>query len=298
MNITLVSSFVYLCEYKNISAASKHLNISQQGLSKQLITLESELGVSLFERTNSGVKLTKCGEHLEPVFRSMLENYNEVLNISQKYNKKNNNTIRLGLGHGVTSAIGLDFLTAFQISNPDIEVDVIELYDDECHEALLHDMLDFAFLVKPFSTSNLDVDPVYSDVPCAIINANHPYASTKKALCIKDLHGEPLLILSKKYAMRKRFDELCSQNDVKPHILFSTNSVSSYIDLAKDTCAIALVVRFLTKYLVSENVVVVPLEDGPLYEVCFCRRKDQESTKFFRIFNKFVKNYFHPPVSQ
>ena len=60
-----VQTLRYLCEIARAGsfyAASKNLFISQQGLNKAITQLESELGVTLLERSRRGVRLTRSGE--------------------------------------------------------------------------------------------------------------------------------------------------------------------------------------------------------------------------------------------
>ena len=71
MQIETIHSFVMLCQEKNMSQCSQKLHISQQGLSRQIKSLENDVGASLFIRTNKGVTLTKEGEILFPHFKQV-----------------------------------------------------------------------------------------------------------------------------------------------------------------------------------------------------------------------------------
>ena len=60
-----VQTLHYFCEIARAGsfyAAAKNLFISQQGLNKAITQLESELGVTLLERSRRGVRLTRSGE--------------------------------------------------------------------------------------------------------------------------------------------------------------------------------------------------------------------------------------------
>lgn len=70
-----VKVFEYLTELKgagSINKAAKNLFLSQQGLNRALTSLESELGVPLFELSHAGVSFTKAGhaalEHGRVIF--------------------------------------------------------------------------------------------------------------------------------------------------------------------------------------------------------------------------------------
>lgn len=64
MNLKQLSALVAVFEEGSFSAAAQRLNIVQPALSQQIIGLEKELAVKLFERTNRGVAPTPHGQRL------------------------------------------------------------------------------------------------------------------------------------------------------------------------------------------------------------------------------------------
>ena len=57
-------AFLATLEKGSLSAAAKALNLTQPTLSRQVAALESELGVTLFERLGKGLEPTKSGLEL------------------------------------------------------------------------------------------------------------------------------------------------------------------------------------------------------------------------------------------
>lgn len=64
MTIHQIECFLEAAKTRNFTEAANHLYISQQGLSRQIASLERELGMKLFSRTTREVKLTRSGELL------------------------------------------------------------------------------------------------------------------------------------------------------------------------------------------------------------------------------------------
>ena len=56
----------------SVTHATKALNISQSALSRQLLTLEEQLGVKLFERSPKGLAFTESGKKLFLIAERMI----------------------------------------------------------------------------------------------------------------------------------------------------------------------------------------------------------------------------------
>src|SRR5690242_10988340 len=59
-------SFVTVAELRHFTQAADRIGIAQPSLSKQIHSLEADLGTPLFERGPAGVALTQAGEALLP----------------------------------------------------------------------------------------------------------------------------------------------------------------------------------------------------------------------------------------
>jgi DNA-binding transcriptional LysR family regulator len=76
--------FVTVAEEGNIGRAARRLHISQPPLSRQIRTLEHELGMPLFRRTTRGVQLLPAGHRLLPRARDVLDAVARVRQIADE----------------------------------------------------------------------------------------------------------------------------------------------------------------------------------------------------------------------
>src|SRR5437016_12426390 len=80
--------FVTVAEELNISRASARLRISQPAVSRQVRDLEEELGVELFRREKSGLKLTPAGETFLAHARDLLRRSGDAVKQMESFGKR------------------------------------------------------------------------------------------------------------------------------------------------------------------------------------------------------------------
>ena len=72
MQLQQLSYFVAVAEVRHFTQAAETLRVAQPSLSKQIRTLEAELGTPLFSRARGNITLTPAGEALLPLARRIL----------------------------------------------------------------------------------------------------------------------------------------------------------------------------------------------------------------------------------
>lgn len=107
MNTFQLECYIALSDTLNYARTAEHMNVSQPAITRQIQSLENELGVKLFKRSTRSVDLTDDG-------KSFLADAKKILDISQNAlqrfeKKRDNDFIRFAIG--VPNSVYIRLLT-------------------------------------------------------------------------------------------------------------------------------------------------------------------------------------------
>ncbi len=148
MELLNLHYFMAAARCNNFTKAAKNTYTSQSNISKQISALEEELGVTLFERAKTGVKLTPAGEYLYKGLNTLLPALDELLEkTSEAANMDSRMTLRLGLCNTMDlERIIPDFILSLNRKNIDISIDFSTFSFNEIPEKLSMELIDCAFI--------------------------------------------------------------------------------------------------------------------------------------------------------
>ena len=174
MQIRAIESFLALYEVRSFSRASRQLFITQQGLSRQIQSLEKELGQTLFTRSHAGAEPTETAHLLYPYYRQIIDLYRSA-GALLKPSPKQRPLVRVAFAYGISSGGGSDFLLDFQRLHPEWQVEIQEWSKEQCIRKLLHNQLDAAFLINPFPENLFHTWRLTGDHMYAAMHKSHPW---------------------------------------------------------------------------------------------------------------------------
>ncbi|KTD38670.1 transcriptional regulator [Legionella nautarum] len=149
--IALIQTFCKVVQCRSFTGAAKQLAISPAAVSKQVSLLESELGVSLLERTTRKVLLTSVGEAYYQEVQTVLQALEQANSIISASQTEPQGLLRVKSSRYFAETIILPRLPAFSAHYPQIKVD-LQIGEQIPH--LLDEGLDVVFGMSTQVASN------------------------------------------------------------------------------------------------------------------------------------------------
>ena len=143
-------SFLAVAETGNFTRAAERLYILQPAVSKQVLSLEEELGFLLLIREyHKDVQLTEAGKLYYDFFHKVMEEYKTVCEQAQQYRKKVRGTVRLGILTGWKIQDKLqNILEQMKQNYPEIEVRMSFADLEPLQKAAESGKLDLIFTIR------------------------------------------------------------------------------------------------------------------------------------------------------
>jgi len=273
--------FVAVAEELNFSRAARRLHLSQPPLSKQIGDLEGELGVRLFDRNRSRVRLTDAGRSLLKEAREILERVEAAVQRTREAQTGAWGELRVGTIGAITVSLLPQTLSAFRKRYPGVEVSMHEMQAAEQMEALRNGRIDVGFVrqvageAEAPGLAHLHVArfPLVAAVP-----SQHPLAR-KRTLSLEALDREPLVYYSAKRsaAYREWVRKLFEDAGLEPRFHRSVESYETLISMVAAGYGIAILPKTEEKP-VGKGYLFIPFTAGtPVYDLYAVWLRDHSS---------------------
>ena len=172
MDLRRLRYFVAVAEERHVGRAAARLQMTQPPLSRAIRQLEDELGVSLLERTPSGVALTSAGEVLYDDARSLLEHAQRVR--ARATSRAGTSSLAVGTLADTAEQIGSRLVAAFRKRYPHVEVTIHETDLSDPSAGLRTDLVDVALTRAPFDDTNIRTHVLRSDSIGVVVRDDDP----------------------------------------------------------------------------------------------------------------------------
>jgi DNA-binding transcriptional LysR family regulator len=177
----------------NFAAAAKTLGLYPSTVSRRVSRFEDELGLTLFERGQFGVRLTAGGRAVMVHIRRALGDIDAVRRSGQCNARGEVGQIRLGVRMPPVDPVIRDLLSEWHQVHPTVDLSLLEMNEREMSVALEERWLDAALVPRHILWPRAVSVPIYRERLYAAIPVSHVLTSAE-AVKWSDLRSEAILL--------------------------------------------------------------------------------------------------------
>lgn len=284
---------VEVAKWQNITRAAEVLHITQPSLSNQIISLERELGVSLFERSRKRVKLTEAGESFVYQATGILNEMDGLKQSMADFAKRHAGTVRVG-ALSVMVSLGIpDVLIAFTDRYPALRVTLTEEDSHSLIGKVNINELDAVFATPSDADAKEDLYQVKlaESRIVAAVNAGHPLAR-RSELTLEDLRDQKLVITSESFNIQRRILTLLDHMEIPYQVTAACNQIDTCFRLVDKGFGISFCSEEASGYYSYRNVRYVPVLGVDSRPLCLIYKKNPAYYPALQSFVTFVTDYY------
>jgi DNA-binding transcriptional LysR family regulator len=222
MELREIKSLVALDEHGSIREAAKNCNISPAAVHKHLKTLESELGVRLYEKQNGRLTLTEAGRIALPFGKEMLLHHDSAFTAITEWKDGGRGAVRVGAGPSFSSYLLPPLIKRFRRRFPRVDVYVETGDSNHLISRLKAGALDLAFDLSAAAMQDRDLEQVAQwEAQTAFISARPDVASHCR---LKALQGVPFILFGKGTLMESVIQNYFNSLSFRPTVVMRSDS--------------------------------------------------------------------------
>lgn len=253
--------FLAVAEAGSIRAAAKELNIVPSAVNRQVLMLETRLGIDLFERVGRGLRLSEPGNLLLRQIRDMLSGFDDTVAELDAFRGLKRGRVRVATVESVSVNLLPDMLAGFWAGFPGIEVAMTVTGSEAVTRLVDEGEADIGFSFNPPPSSTLSVLHEEGLRIGALMRPDHPLAG-RALLTLAEVAAHPIALPARGLSLRAALDPALARlgRAVRPRL--ESDSLRHMAGLALRGRLIAFqTVIGIERELAEGALVLVPLAD-------------------------------------
>ena len=232
MNLTQLRYFVRVAEMGSFSKAAIELDVAQPALSRQVRLLETDLHVTLLQRTGRGVLLTDAGKRLFDHAVGILQLVAHAREDVSANRDEATGRIVVGLPPSMGRMLTLPLVDAFQQHLPKARLAIVEGLSAHIVEWISTGRVDLGLVHNPDANPAIETLHVL-DEPLCLVSAAKGAPRKQAPLPFAELVMLPLVVPEHTHAIRKLLETQAALAGLKLNIAYEVSSVSSILELVR-----------------------------------------------------------------
>lgn len=271
MNIQKYMAFVKAVEYGSFTRAAEAMGYTQSAISRMIHDLESEWGITLFERGRSGTTLTSDGLKLLPQLKRICNEHEILMMQVEDLHDVQSGIIRIGTFSSVATHWVPNMLKFFKEDYPNIDFELLLGDYTEIENWIIEGRVDFGFLRLP---TKADIETIFleQDRLLVVIPEDHPLAEYDK-FPISELLNSSFILLEK--GAKADISEIFEKHQISPQISFTTWDDYAIMSMVENGLGVSILPELIL-HRIPYRIITKEL-DVPAYRNIGIAMRSQES---------------------
>ena len=256
--------FAEVARQGSVRKASETLNVSASAIDRQVLAAEEMMGVPLFSRLSTGMRLTAAGEILLRGAQDWRRDFRHIRQQIDDLSGLRRGHVRLAVIEAMTQGFLPAILDQMRTDWPGIDLDILVLANDGVVAAIAAGDCDVGLCLNPQSSRNMTVR-AFREVPLGVaLHIGHEMAG-RAGLRFSQLAELEVIRPLPPLEIAEQFEALEVASGVRPRAALATNNIGMIRALVARGAVVSVVSRLdVAAEAAQGQIAFVPLTDSYL----------------------------------
>ncbi|MDE2302159.1 MAG: LysR family transcriptional regulator [Sphingomonadales bacterium] len=259
MDTAQLRAFVKIAEAGSISRAAVSLGIAQPSLSQQLLRLEDEIGMRLFDRTRRGVTLTEGGTVFLEHARHLLHATELAIAETRHARGEVRGRVVLAMPPSLVRLVGAALLDAIARDTPGVGLRLVEAWSGSIRGWIEAEKIDLGVIYNTGPLPQLLARPLMSD---ALVVARPP-GDGAQALAFAALARARLIAPGPQHGLRQLLDQAAARAGVALAIVEEIDSLDVTFERVSQGAGLAVLPQGIAEAAAAAGLVALAALEEP-----------------------------------
>lgn len=244
MDLRQIENIVAIEQEQSISKAAERLFLTQSALNQQLLRLEKELGIQLFERKKHAMIPTFAGKVYLATAHRMIDMKKETYKIIHDISNETSGEISVAYSPERGSLLFSHIYPTFRRRYPNVTFSIHEAHVKKMETMLLQKEVTLACLTYSQNSKHAAIEYVDTKKELMVLGlpSSHPLAhlagerswETFPSIDLALLRDEAFALVAKTTRLRTMIDESFRAAGFLPKVLFESSSTATVVNMVKN----------------------------------------------------------------
>ncbi len=293
VEIRQIRYFMEVATREHVTEAANALHVAQSAVSRQIFSLENELGVDLFIREGRRVRLTPIGK----IFLDRISHGMNVMDDAKRevseYLDPEKGTIRIAFPISLAAYTLPTAISSFRMQYPEAKFQLKQaLYDDLIGGVAKGDFNMALIGPVPPDTKRIQRKILFTENVVALLPIHHSLAD-RSTIRLRELKDEPFVLLPEGFVFRDIVIKACTDLGFHPNVAFEGDDIDALKGLVSAGLGVTLMPEVTLVDSLSRSTVKIPLvEPNVTRTVGVITSKERVLLPTEQLFYEFLQDFF------
>ncbi|WP_066318684.1 LysR family transcriptional regulator [Bacillus sp. FJAT-29814] len=287
MELRQLQMFMEVAKHKSITRAAEHLHLSQPALSKSIMALEEELGMTLIIRSNKTSDLTDGGKVVLEYAQKMTALMEEMKTTLNDMTNLTRGQLNIGLPPFIGSLFFPRVMAKFHQTYPNIELNIAEYGGARVVKSVEEGEVELGVTVLPIDEEPFHVYPIVEEEMKLLVYKDHRLAG-KGEVNVRDLKREEFIFYHEEFSLNQILMNHFRAFGFEPKILFKSSQWDLMSEMVAANLGITILPQSICNRVFNKDIMVLDLKPTILWNLAVLTKKDRYISNAARTFIEFI----------